>query len=98
MRLMLVALFVWLAWSSNVQAAFDCQKAALPTDYVICSSPVLLKANDDLASAWFSARAKFDDAGKVALVESQKAWLRETNRQCGWRKGALTFLTTDVKI
>jgi len=62
---------------------FDCGKAALPTDYVVCSTPELRAANEAVASSWVAARQRLNEADKLALVTNQKDWLRETIAACG---------------
>ena len=75
---------VYLACGNTAFAgSFDCSKAALPTDYVVCSTPQLLSANDAVAAAWSAARDRLDEKGKAVLLADQKAWLREMAIRCG---------------
>jgi len=70
--------------AANADASrFDCHKAAMPSDFVVCSNPALLEENNLLASAWFKARSGMDAAGKTELVKSQRAWLKSITSDCG---------------
>src|SRR4051812_14440267 len=63
--------------------AFDCSKAFLPVDFVICSDPQVFKANEEHEAAWYVARSRLNDVQKQNLLESQRVWLREYPPTCG---------------
>lgn len=63
--------------------AFDCGKAYLPVDFVICSDPAVLKANEAHEKAWYEARARLNDTEKQELLADQRQWLREFPPRCG---------------
>jgi uncharacterized protein len=48
--------------------AFDCARAYLPIDFVICSGPAVIGANDAHERAWYDARARLGDAEKQELL------------------------------
>lgn len=60
-------------------SAFDCNKATLGVDYVICSSPQLLDAEARLEDAYRAARAVRGDDVKIA----QRAWAKSYGPNCG---------------
>ena len=71
-----------VAGSPSAQA-FDCAKAYLPVDFVICSDPAVLKANEAHEKAWYDTRARLTDAEKQELLADQRQWLKEFPPRCG---------------
>jgi uncharacterized protein len=71
-----------LAGSPSAQA-FDCAKAYLPVDFVICSDPAVLNANEAHEKAWYDTRARLTDAEKQELLADQRQWLKEFPPRCG---------------
>src|SRR4051794_31678723 len=71
-----------LVVGSSSAHAFDCAKAYLPVDFVICSDPAVLKANEAHEKAWYETRARLNDAEKQELLEDQRRWLREFPPRC----------------
>jgi uncharacterized protein len=71
-----------LAGSPSAQA-FDCAKAYLPVDFVICSDPAVLNANEAHEKAWYDTRARLTDAEKQELLAGQRQWLKEFPPRCG---------------
>jgi len=63
--------------------AFDCTKAFLPIDFVICSSQQVMQANEIHEKAWFASRARLDITQKKALLDDQRKWLKRYPPQCG---------------
>jgi len=63
--------------------AFDCAKAYLPVDFVICSDPAVLSANEAHEKAWYDTRARLTDAEKQELLADQRQWLKEFPPHCG---------------
>jgi hypothetical protein len=63
--------------------AFNCSKAYLPVDFVICSDPSVIRANDVHERAWYDAQARLDDAEKQELLTDQRIWLKEYPPRCG---------------
>ncbi len=63
--------------------AFDCTKAFLPVDFVICSSQQVMQANEIHEKAWFATQARLDIAQKKALLDDQRKWIKHYPPQCG---------------
>ena len=63
--------------------AFDCKKAFLPVDFVICSSTQVMKANEIHEKAWHSIRAHLNQAQKKSLLDDQRQWLKTFPPTCG---------------
>jgi uncharacterized protein YecT (DUF1311 family) len=82
--------FIWgcvlagcfLAVSSSAQA-FDCAKAYLPVDFVICSDPAVFQANEAHEKAWYETRARLTDEEKQELLADQRRWLKKYPPRCG---------------
>ena len=64
-------------------AEFDCKKASMASDYVICSHSDLIDANSVLANAWLTSRSDMGGDEKQASLKDQQIWLRRLNSQCG---------------
>lgn len=56
--------------------SFDCSKARAWAEKVICSDPELAALDQELASAYRSARARHSDTRSDSLKQEQRAWLR----------------------
>ena len=63
--------------------AFDCSKAYLAVDYVICAEPALIAAVDRLQGTWDVIKGKLDEASRKALVTEQKQWISDYAARCG---------------
>lgn len=63
--------------------AFDCSKAFLQTDFVICSSSDLLKAETDLEKLWHLFLSDKDEAEKKVILEDQRNWIKQYGERCG---------------
>jgi hypothetical protein len=63
--------------------AFDCAKAYLPVDFVICSDPAVMKANEAHEKAWYDTRARLSDVEKQQLLADQRRWLKDFPPKCG---------------
>jgi uncharacterized protein len=59
-----VATLVAAVTASHPAWAFDCSKAYLPVDFVICSSPVLQSTNEVHEKAWTEVRAVLNEVQK----------------------------------
>ncbi|MDD5459010.1 MAG: hypothetical protein PHF37_06435 [Phycisphaerae bacterium] len=62
--------------------AFDCSKAFLQTDFVICSSPDLLKAETDLEKLWHLFLSDKDEVEKKVILEDQRNWIKQYAERC----------------
>lgn len=74
--------FCLLAVSGNA-FAFNCDKATLKTDFVICSSPELLQAEEALEKVWVKFNEDKDDIEKKAILAGQREWIKQYGEQCG---------------
>ena len=81
--LLFIAVACLLRTFPSHAAGFDCSKAAIPTDFVVCSSPELLAANDAHAQAWAALVRSMSRDERDHLVAEQRQWLRDTNLSCG---------------
>jgi uncharacterized protein len=66
-------------------ASFNCKKAKSKVEKLICATPELSKADDELGKLFKEAMAAFSDAhgdGK-ALRAAQAAWLKRYRNLCG---------------
>lgn len=77
-----VALAAGLLAPSSVRA-FDCAKAYLAVDYVICADPALMAAVDRLQATWDALRPKLADDARKTLVAEQKQWIADYASRCG---------------
>ena len=58
--------------------ALDCTKASSPVDKMICATPDLKKADEDMSATYFKLlRATTDPDFHEALIRSQRKWLKE---------------------
>lgn len=62
---------------------FDCAKAYLPVDHVICASPDLLKVNAELGDVWIALRDRLDEAERQVALDGQRQWIKEYPLACG---------------
>lgn len=69
-------------WLSRPASAFDCAKATLGIDFVICSSSDILAANQVHETAYFALRERLGETERNKLLESQRQWLREIPSEC----------------
>lgn len=94
-----VTLLGGMAQAQTPPPSFDCAKAYLPVDYVICSSPELLKVNDELSTVWRSLRERLGEAEGQAALDAQRQWIKEYPQACGLTgkgKPAANVLATAV--
>lgn len=76
-----------LAGSASLAAdtpppSFDCAKAYLPVDYVICASPDLLKVNGELGEVWRALRDRLDEGERQVALDAQRQWIKEYPLAC----------------
>jgi uncharacterized protein YecT (DUF1311 family) len=65
----------------NASASFDCQKAGLSkVETIICANSELSQLDSQLGSIYAVAKATHEGDAKLALLQSQKAWLTARNR------------------
>lgn len=63
--------------------AFDCAKAYLGVDFVICSDPKLIASIDDMAQVWQRLKAATPADQFNALLADQRQWLKTYGTECG---------------
>ncbi|MBP2315507.1 lysozyme inhibitor LprI family protein [Azospirillum soli] len=63
--------------------AFDCSKAYLAVDHVICSDTNLVESVDRLQSVWNVLRKSLDEDRRKTLTAEQKQWIADYTRMCG---------------
>ena len=70
-----------LAWA----ASFDCGKTSTQVEHMVCATPALSRADEQLAAAFKTSRETFDDTSDGAasvvadLIASQRSWLQQRN-------------------
>jgi uncharacterized protein YecT (DUF1311 family) len=62
---------------------FDCAKAAMPMDYVICAFQEVYDVNTQHAVAWWATLERLSRPQRDALVQSQREWISNMLSQCG---------------
>ena len=82
-KLYAVAILLASQLVSGPAIAFDCEKASLPVDFVICSGWQVEQVNRIHESAWYAARARLNDGQKRELLDDQRRWLKTYPPQCG---------------
>ena len=63
-------------------ASFDCKKAGTVFEKTVCATPKLSQADDALAQAFAEALVPLSEAGRAALRDSERAWLRFAATVC----------------
>ena len=86
----LAAVVIAALCRSASAASFDCAKAKLPHDRVICADATLSKLDEELARAYRAASAKLSNEGKRVLRDGQRSWLRFARTFCPMERGDLT--------
>lgn len=64
-------------------AGFDCARASLPVDYVICRSDEGRKAIASLTNAWTNLIASVSADRRAALLGQQRQWIKSYPPACG---------------
>ncbi len=70
------------SWPSFAQPSFDCAKATLPAERLICASPDLSGLDEMLGRSFTVAVDKLAAAG-ACLRTDQSRWLRTVRNACG---------------
>jgi uncharacterized protein len=70
------------SWPSFAQPSFDCAKATLPAERLICASPEMFGLDEMLARSFAVALDKLGAAG-ACLRTDQSRWLRAVRNACG---------------
>jgi uncharacterized protein len=73
----------WLMMVSTVQAAsFDCAKAEIKVEKLVCDTPSIFKLDDELSKLYQDIIGKANDEQKQLLITEQKHWLKYTRNLC----------------
>lgn len=64
-------------------ASFDCAKASSSLEKTICSDTQLGELDEDLSEYYFKLKEKLDSDASMALLETQRKWLKQRLKQCG---------------
>lgn len=68
--------------STAFATSFDCAKAMGDVEKIICSDPDTSLLDDKLQQVYKTARAATDSAGRKALTEEQRHWIRYQRNLC----------------
>lgn len=77
-----VVLSVFGVALSAFAASFDCTDATSAVEKIICSDPAISLLDGRLQQAYKTALAATDSAGKKALTEEQRHWIRYQRNLC----------------
>lgn len=80
MRRVVLAAIGLLMLTAAHAASFDCAKANLEIEHLICDNPELSKLDDDLSKVYRHAVRL--DADKRALIKAQQGWLKDVRNAC----------------
>jgi uncharacterized protein len=72
---LLVALGAFAASAPVGAASFDCAKASRPHERLICSTPALSAADDELSAAYRAAVERSPEAARAPLRQGQREWI-----------------------
>lgn len=75
----ITTLLVFFASVSSAQA-FNCKRAGLAAERVICATPALYRMDRQLNSSYRFARSKISASQKRKLKKSQRKWLKSRNK------------------
>jgi uncharacterized protein/predicted aspartyl protease len=67
----------------NNARAFECTNITVPSSFVICSDPELMRLGDQRQAALNDARGRIGEDARPALWEDQKVWVRSYATACG---------------
>jgi uncharacterized protein YecT (DUF1311 family) len=68
--------------AASPAAAFDCKKAATPSEKAICDDPTARAADDAMADAFRKRLASERPSAKRTLLAGQGRWLQARDRDC----------------
>lgn len=86
----LLGLFLVVPGKPATAASFDCGKAELPLDKLICQTPELSAKDDAMAAKYKAALAILSPEGQGILREGQRKWLKFVRTYCASRIGQPT--------
>jgi len=76
-----IMLAIILIFMSTLLAAasFDCRKASIEVEYMICENQKLSRADERMASAYHKLRRILPESERSLLKDDQREWLKERN-------------------
>ena len=90
-RLAIAALILGLGLFSGAHhasaASFDCSKAELPLDKLICATPELSAKDEEMAAKYKAALAILSPEGQGIVKDGQRKWLKFVRTYCTSRIG-----------
>lgn len=92
MRRAVLALLMSMAATAPAHA-FDCAKARSVDEVTICADPQLKAADDAMAAAYASAKARLDAGEQKQLLASQRVWLQARRDECGEQADCILMRT-----
>ncbi|MEO5330143.1 MAG: MG2 domain-containing protein, partial [Magnetococcus sp. THC-1_WYH] len=74
----------FLGWSGSAVAApsFDCHRAKLPVELLICGDEALSRRDGEMGEAFLAAGKRLDAAGLEASRKEQQQWLAQRLQRC----------------
>ena len=79
-RLLIIGLV--LVSKASFSASFDCAKASLPQERIVCSNSELGRLDEALAKAYNDTKDKFSNEGKIAIKADEVRWLKALKSSC----------------
>ena len=67
----------------GVTASFDCTRASVPIERLICGNDSLAALDSQLAATFRDIREKQDEASRSSLLAEQRRWLQSRLSTCG---------------
>lgn len=79
------------AWCRPVSAAnFDCAKATLRRDKLICADATLSKLDEELARVYRATTGRLSNEGRRILRDGQRSWVKYVRNACPIAQGTIT--------
>src|SRR5437867_453962 len=72
-----------IALNSAEAGGFDCARASLKLDFVLCRSSEGRIAVDALSSAWADLWERLDPAARDVVLAEQRKWIQSYAAACG---------------
>lgn len=72
--------FILLYSNLGYAASFDCNKAKLPVEKIVCEDATLSKLDDEIAFLYFSLYKNSDKDQKNNVLQQQRNWLKKNSK------------------
>jgi len=86
----ILGLFLIVPGKPAAAASFDCSKAELPLDKLICATPELSAKDDEMSAKYEAALAILSPEGQGILRNGQRKWVKFVRTYCASRIGQPT--------